>query len=93
MIKVIIPVLILVSLICLIGEICKGIRAIAEDLEDGMKDIDDIFAFLKAVNAAAEEGRKDFVCTICGGSAHLARSEYNGHITAKCDKCKIRVME
>jgi hypothetical protein len=77
----------------LIGEISKGMAAISEDLEAGMKDNDDIFAFLKAVNAAAEEGREDFTCPICGGSAHWARSEYNGHISAKCDKCKIRVME
>ena len=88
-----IKVLILVSLICLIGEISKGMAAISEDLEAGMKDNDDIFAFLAAVNAAEADGREDFTCPICGGRAHLARSPYNGHITAKCEKCNMGVME
>ena len=86
-------IIIVIMIILLISEISKGMAAIAEDMEAGMKDNDDIFAFLAAVNAAEADGREDFTCPICGGRAHWARSPYNGHITANCEKCKMRVME
>ena len=86
-------IIIVIMIILLIGEISKGMAAIAEDMEAGMKDNDDIFAFLAAVNAAEADGREDFTCPICGGRAHLARSPYNGHRAANCEKCKMRMME
>lgn len=86
-------IIIVIIIILLIGEISKGMAAIAEDMEAGMKDNDDIFAFLAAVNAAEADGREDFTCPICGGRAHLARSPYNGHIAANCEKCKMRMVE
>lgn len=86
-------IIIVIMIILLIGEISKGMAAIAEDMEAGMKDNDDIFAFLAAVNAAKADGREDFTCPICGGRAHLTRSPYDGHITANCEKCKMGMFE
>jgi hypothetical protein len=39
-------IIIVIMMILLISEISKGMAAIAEDMEAGMKDNDDIFAFL-----------------------------------------------
>lgn len=35
----------------------------------------------------------DFKCPVCGGKAHVIRSEYNGHNHARCNTCGFRVME
>ena len=84
---------IVIFLILLIGEVSKGMAAIAEDMEAGMEDNSDIFAFIEAVNAAEADGREEFACPICGGRAHWVRSPYNGHIAANCEKCNMRMFE
>lgn len=30
---------------------------------------------------------------LCGGTIKASRSVYNGHLTAKCDKCHFLIME
>ena len=49
--------------------------------------------FLAAQEEAEKEGRHEFRCPICGGTAEWSRSKYNGHLKAWCRKCILLVME
>lgn len=55
--------------------------------------MDDIIEYIKALNEAQEQGKTDFICPICGGTAHWSVSQDNGHTHSKCDGCGMRVME
>lgn len=55
-----------------------------------------IILFLKALkeNIPEEWGKKvKYICPVCGGTVRCARSDYNGHIHARCEKCGMGVME
>lgn len=61
-----------------------------------MDDINNIIVFLKALreNIPEEWGKiVEYTCPICGGTVKCVRSDYNGHIHAKCEKCDMAVME
>lgn len=60
----------------------------------------EIFLFLKAVRKNIPENKPEnygkvvnFTCPICGKTAACVRSEYNGHIHAKCEGCGSAVIE
>ncbi|BCK01624.1 hypothetical protein [Anaerocolumna chitinilytica] len=52
--------------------------------------------FMTKVFTEAKElkrgGSKETEC-ICGGTLHIGKSGYNGHIHAACDKCKRSIMQ
>ena len=54
---------------------------------------DSMVTFLKALNEAEGKDQREYSCPLCGGTVRWTKSEYNGHIFAKCDKCGIVVRE
>ena len=52
-----------------------------------------IFAFIKAQAEAEEKGEHEFVCPLCGGSAHFGRDKQCKHLHTGCDDCGIMIME
>lgn len=49
--------------------------------------------FLKALNEAERDGKKEFVCPLCGGIVVMRKAESNGHVHAYCNKCFMEVHE
>lgn len=50
--------------------------------------------FLAAACEAVENClNADFICPLCGGTAHASKSEYNGHRSAYCDGCDANFIE
>lgn len=58
-----------------------------------MDAMEKYFAFIEAITEAENNGKNDFICPICGGTAHFERARSNGHLHAKCDGCRTRIME
>nr|WP_288978074.1 hypothetical protein [uncultured Blautia sp.] len=59
--------------------------------EDALKNI---MVFLAAACEAVENClNADFICPLCGGTAHASKSEYNGHRSAYCDGCDANFIE
>lgn len=68
----------------------------AEDLTAAERlNLENALNFIVAAADALTGGANsaDFKCSICGGEAHVIRSENNGHKHASCNSCGFRVME
>lgn len=52
-----------------------------------------VIAFMKAQITAENEGKKEFVCPICGGKAYWGRSSYNNHLHSGCRDCRFYMIE
>lgn len=63
------------------------------NLED--KEIKDTINFIKVANDVCKEKGKmyEFQCPICNGQAKAIKSDYNGHLHAKCEECDLTIME
>lgn len=64
------------------------------------KDIFKCFSFLAELEKNIPEDTTEnrgkpfsFKCPLCGGTVNGVRSEYNGHVHAKCSDCGFGVME
>ena len=53
----------------------------------------DMFEFLAAIPDFEDRGVEHTAPCPCGGTIHAIRSTYNGHLHARCDKCKSTLME
>lgn len=51
------------------------------------------FQIMKAGTAAAEEGRRQFHCPVCGGVGKCWKSKVNGHRGAICPTCNLGFRE
>lgn len=57
------------------------------ELENGLK-------FFKAAKEGLSRGQvKTFECPLCKGTAIASKSNKNGHIHAKCNKCKMSIIQ
>ena len=54
---------------------------------------DKIIAFMQAQREAEEEGREEFTCPLCGGTAFWGRARVNNHLHCGCKGCGFRMME
>lgn len=59
------------------------------------KEIDNMLEFAFAANRAVKTRGKEysFTCPLCGGTAHVGRSDFNGHINASCNNCGMNIIE
>lgn len=55
--------------------------------------IDKITAFMKAQQAAEQEGRHEFTCPLCCGKAEWGRAWGNNHLHCGCYDCGFRILE
>lgn len=55
--------------------------------------MDRIVLFMSAQQQAEEEGKKEFVCPLCGGLAMWGRAKCNNHLRSACPKCGFKMME
>lgn len=46
-----------------------------------------------AAKEAAKNGKAEFECPVCGGTAWVEKSDYNGHISCHCPSCKSGAIE
>lgn len=53
----------------------------------------DLLEFMAAIPDFKERGVEHTAPCPCGGTIHAIRSEYNGHLHARCDRCKSALME
>ena len=53
----------------------------------------DLFEFLAAIPDMPKKGVWYYAKCPCGGKLMAIRSEYNGHLLAKCEKCGFLVRE
>lgn len=53
----------------------------------------EVIKIMKAQSEAEEKGEHDFVCPLCGGRAHWARSLSNNHLSIRCGDCGFLMME
>jgi hypothetical protein len=56
----------------------------------------ELLDFIKKVGTAAKtikKGENTQIPCDCGGTLTIGRSSYNGHIHARCNKCKRSLME
>jgi predicted RNA-binding Zn-ribbon protein involved in translation (DUF1610 family) len=60
---------------------------------DNDEFIDSIVLFMSAQQQAEEEGKKEFVCPLCGGLAWWGRAKCNNHLHSGCPKCGFKMME
>ena len=58
-----------------------------------MDELEKFLSFIEAITKAENDGKNDFICPICGGTAHFERARINGHLHAKCDGCGTKMME
>ncbi len=65
-----------------------------------METDSNIFIFLKALidnlptDKPENRGKKiEYTCPLCGGTVSCSRSEYNGHVHAKCHDCGFAVIQ
>ena len=56
-------------------------------------NVDEVLAFLIEQQKAEKEGRKEFTCPICGGTAIWGRARVNNHLHCGCSGCGFRMME
>ena len=56
-------------------------------------NVDEVIAFLIAQQEAEAEGREEFSCTLCGGTAFWGRARVNNHLHCGCKGCGFRMME
>ena len=56
-------------------------------------NVDEVIAFLIAQQEAEAEGREEFTCPICGGTAIWGRARGNNHLHCGCKGCGFRMME
>ncbi len=58
---------------------------------------DNFFEFAKAVGASMKGVERgivvSFECPVCQSTAQAVKSEYNGHVHAKCKGCGFELME
>ena len=52
-----------------------------------------LLEFLAAIPDFDERGIEHTAPCPCGGTIHAIRSTYNGHLHARCDKCKAALIE
>lgn len=58
------------------------------------KKIQKILVFSESAHDAVRDCRQAcFTCPVCGGQALAVKSLNDGHIRAKCNKCKMNFME
>lgn len=51
-------------------------------------------AFVREASQACRgKAEAEFQCTFCDGIGKVVRSELNGHLSAKCDKCGFSFMQ
>jgi hypothetical protein len=65
----------------------------ADEIED--KEVKEFLKFIEVANDICKERGKEykFECPICKGNAHAIKSDYNGHLWAKCEKCDMNVQQ
>lgn len=65
----------------------------ADEIED--KEIEDFLKFFKVANDTIKEKGKEyeFICPLCGAKAKGIKSNYNGHLWAKCEQCDMNIIE
>lgn len=51
----------------------------------------DIAKFIEAQQKAEAEGKKEFVCPICGSIASWDRAESNKHLHSRCKGCGVMI--
>ena len=66
---------------------------IEDVIENEDEIVESLLKYLKAEQQAEEEGKKEFVCPLCGGTAWWLQSDYNGHKHSRCTKCGFYVGE
>ena len=64
-----------------------------DEIENEDEVMDSIFKYLKAEQQAEAEGKKEFMCPLCGGKAWWLRSGFNGHRHSRCTRCGFYVGE
>lgn len=57
------------------------------------KYVEEILKYLEAQEQAEKKGEHDFICSLCGGTAHWSRAKSNNHLHMSCDKCGMVMME
>ena len=55
--------------------------------------IEKIKAFMNAQSEAEKDGREEFTCPLCGGTAIWGRAKVNNHLHCCCKGCGFRMME
>lgn len=65
----------------------------ADEIED--KEIEDFLNYIRVANDICKEKGKmyEFECPLCKGKAIAIKSNYNGHLWSKCEKCDMNVIE
>lgn len=56
-------------------------------------NVDEVIAFMNAQQEAEAEGREEFTCPLCGGTAIWGRARGNNHLHCGCKGCGFRMME
>ncbi|MEY8536653.1 hypothetical protein AALH30_24550 [Blautia pseudococcoides] len=63
-------------------------------MEIGNKKLEEMLTFLKAACDAVKDCHKaKFTCPICGSTARVIKSRYNGHRHASCSGCDANFIE
>ena len=55
--------------------------------------LDKIIAFMQAQQEAEKEGREEFTCPLCGGTANWGRARVNNHLHCGCKGCGFSMVE
>lgn len=66
-----------------------------KDLGIEENEIENTLKFIGTANNVCKLKGKmyEFNCPICNSTAKAIKSDYNGHLWAKCEKCDMTIME